>query len=91
MKKAKTDTEVAKDNKINILTQIIQDIFWMARRYAHGRHTYAPGIVREHYCQLKKIGVKIKHDGVIQPPDERDVYRFGFRSDWLDDINEEGE
>jgi hypothetical protein len=27
-----------------------RDLFWMARRYAHGRHTYAPGII-ERYVQ----------------------------------------
>ena len=36
------------------LKQIIDDTLWMAIRYAHGRHTYAPGIVREVWKKLKK-------------------------------------
>jgi hypothetical protein len=30
-----------------------RDLLWMARRYAHGRHTYAPGIVRD---AVKRLG-----------------------------------
>jgi hypothetical protein len=41
-------------NKVKLLKQVIKDTFWMARRYAHGRRTYAPGMVREAYTVLKK-------------------------------------
>lgn len=29
------------------LQKAIEDILWMAARYAHGRHTYAPSMVRD--------------------------------------------
>jgi len=71
-------------NQKEILIKIIQDTFWMARRYAHGRHTYAPGIVRDAYQVLKKMGIKIKHDQTIKPPEKVS----GYLSDYLDDVNE---
>lgn len=70
------------------LEKIIVDIFWMAKRYAHGRHTYAPGIVREAYYSLKKCGIEIKGDDVvIELPKEGEIKGMTFRSDYLDDIN----
>lgn len=72
-----------------ILEQIVRETFWMARRYAHGRHTYAPGIIREAYLSLKANGIDIKHDTVIKPPDEKCLGGFILRSDYLDDTNEQ--
>ena len=40
--------------KVSLLKSIIRDTFWMARRYAHGRHTYTPSMVRDAYKILKK-------------------------------------
>ena len=76
-------------NREKILEKVILDTFWMARRYAHGRHTYAPDMVRDAYKALKQLGIKIEHDVTIQPPDEKDIHGFTFRSDFLDDINED--
>jgi hypothetical protein len=70
------------------LRGIIQDIFWMARRYAHGRHTYAPQSIRDTYLTLKKLGIKVKHDIVLKAPEPDEVGGMSFRSDWLDDCNE---
>ena len=36
--------------------RIIQDLHWMARRYADGRSTYAPGLLNEHTRDLLKYG-----------------------------------
>jgi len=79
---------MTKSERIQILEQVIQDTFWMARRYAHGRHTYAPGMVRDAYNDLKKLGIKIQHDTTIKEP--TDVLMGGMisRDDYLDDINE---
>lgn len=68
-----------------ILEQIIKEIFWMARRYAHGRHTYAPGIIRDAYNVLKKLGVDIEHDDTIKPP-EKPINTWE-KNDYLDDVN----
>ena len=77
---------MTKDQKIENLTRIIQNTFWMARRYAHGRHTYAPGIVRKSYYDLKNIGIEIKTDDTIKPPKDNEIGSFVFRDDYLDDI-----
>lgn len=68
------------------LLKIIKGIFWMARRYAHGRHTYAPDMVRKAYKYLKRWypDFEFRHDVVIEPPKEG---YSGMRSDYLDDIN----
>jgi len=76
-------------NKEEALLKIIKDIFWMARRYAHGRHTYAPGMVREAYKYLKRWypDLEIEHDVTIKPPEEDEIHGMTFRSDYLDDTN----
>lgn len=80
----KTQKELEEENML--LRAAVQNIFWMARRYAHGRHTYAPGMVREAYQLAKELGIAIQHDDVIKPPTKNVV--LGFRSDWLDDCND---
>jgi len=65
------------------LQSAIEDILWMAARYAHGRHTYAPSTVRDSVEVFKDVfpDFKIKQDKVIEP--SMDMY---FSSDYLDDI-----
>jgi hypothetical protein len=66
----------------------IEDILWMAARYAHGRHTYAPSMVRDSVKVFKELfpDLKIKQDHVIEPPKENEIGGLSFRSDYLDDI-----
>ena len=75
------------ENKEEELKQIIQDIFWMAVRYAHGRHTFAPHTIRENIKNMQKLypDWKPKKDHTIQPP-EKDETDYVFRDDYLDDI-----
>lgn len=70
------------------LKLIIHDILWMAARYAHGRNTYAPSIIREAVKTMQTIypDWKPKEDHVIQPPDPKDIKGSNFREDYLDDI-----
>ena len=70
------------------LQSAIENILWMAARYAHGRHTYAPSTVRESVEVFKDIfpEFKIKQDHVIESPSEDDLGGFSFRTDYLDDI-----
>lgn len=65
------------------LQTAIEDILWMAARYAHGRHTYAPSMVRHSVKVFKDVfpEFKIKQDHVIEPSE--DMY---FKDDYLDDI-----
>lgn len=70
------------------LKSAIEDILWMAARYAHGRHTYAPSMVRDSVKVFKEIftDFNIKQDRIIEPPADDEIGGISFRSDYLDDI-----
>jgi hypothetical protein len=70
------------------LQSAIEDILWMAARYAHGRHTYAPSTVRDSVAVFKDVfpDFKIKQDHVIESPTDHEIGGCSFRSDYLDDI-----
>jgi len=70
------------------LKAAIEDILWMAARYAHGRHTYAPSMVRDAVNTFLDIypDLNIKQDRIIEPPSEEQLNSFSLRSDYLDDI-----
>jgi hypothetical protein len=70
------------------LQSAIEDIIWMAARYAHGRHTYAPSVVRDSVAVFKDVfpDFKIKQDHVIESPADDEIGGMSFRSDYLDDI-----
>jgi hypothetical protein len=70
------------------LQSAIEDILWMAARYAHGRHTYAPSMVRDSVAVFKDVftDFKIKQDHVIESPADDKIGGASFRSDYLDDI-----
>ena len=75
-----TDKEV-----IEKLKHVFEETIWMAIRYADGRQTYAPNMVRAAVKQFQTIfpDWKPKADGVIKPPNKEDS---GFESDYLHDI-----
>jgi hypothetical protein len=51
------------------LRHVILDIWWMARRYADGRYTYAPSMYNEAINLAIKNGVVILNpDNVAKPP-----------------------
>ena len=78
---------IKRDNEI--LIQIVKDIMWMSVRYAHGRHTYAPSMVRDAMKHFKKICPDYKYrDVTIKPPDHECI-GMDFRSDYLDDLLDE--
>jgi len=70
------------------LQKAIEDILWMAARYAHGRHTYAPSMLRDSVKVFQRVfdDFKIKQDHVIEPPSDDQIGGLSFRSDYLDDI-----
>ncbi len=75
--------------KVEKLRGIMEDILWMAIRYAHGRHTYAPGIVREVVYKMKRLfpDFYLKPDTTIEPPSLQDLtFGMAIRSDYLDDL-----
>lgn len=79
--------------KFGLLYEVINDIFWMAIRYAHGRRTYAPYMVRSAYKKIKQVfpEFKLKYDPTIIPPPEK-LTIGELPDDYLNDLFEnEGE
>lgn len=74
------------NQKIEILKKCFEDVVWMAIRYAHGRMTYAPYMVRDAVKEFKKVfpDWEMKPDITIKPPDE--MMDIQIRSDFLDDL-----
>ena len=74
--------------RIKVLQKCFEDIAWMAVRYAHGRHTYAPQMLRTAIEEYRKIipDFKLKPDITIQPPDESEIDGLILRGDYLDDL-----
>ena len=56
---------MSEKSREKILEQIIIDTFWMARRYANQRRTYAPSVVNASLLKLEKIGVEIPDDETL--------------------------
>lgn len=72
--------------KIEILKKCFEDVVWMAVRYADGRMTYAPHIVRDAVKQFKKVfpDWEIKEDTTIKPPNG--MMDIQVRTCFLDDL-----
>ena len=81
---------MTKDEQIKILKNCFNETIWMAIRYAHGRHTYAPSMVRDAIKDFQKVFPhwSPKHDITIEKPE--DIF-YGFRSDYLDDLFDNNE
>jgi hypothetical protein len=64
---------------------IIDNLMWQSARYAHGRRTMAPSIIRECVEKMKAMypDWKVKKDHMIEPRQPGDS---GFDSDYLNDI-----
>jgi hypothetical protein len=62
----------------------------MAIRYADGRHTYAPSMVRDAIRDFKEIypDWKPKHDITIKKPSDDKIEGMSFASDYLWDLFE---
>jgi hypothetical protein len=79
---------MTKDKQIEVLKHCFEEVIWMAIRYANGRHTYAPDMVRDAVKKYKEVNLDfvLKHDITIEPPEESDLGGFRFRSDYLYDL-----
>jgi len=72
--------------------QIIKDLLWMAIRYADGRHTYAPTMVREAFKTFKELcpGYTLQPDKTIKKPTNKELNGiFACQGDYLWDLFEE--
>jgi hypothetical protein len=54
--------------KLDIISNAFQDVVWMAIRYANGRLSYSPGMVRDAVKQYQRVypDWKPKYDATIQ-------------------------
>ena len=80
--------------KILKLKKAYEEIYWMAMRYANGRATYAPSMVRESIEAFQEVfpDWKPRPDPTLKS--DRELYSKGhpdgpIKSDWLDDLVEE--
>lgn len=75
--------------KIELLKSCFEDTIWMAIRYAHGRHTYAPSMVRDAVKNFKEVfpDWELKKDKLIESPKHK-LKGIDERSDYLDDLFE---
>lgn len=75
-------------DKMKSLKSAYEDVIWMAVRYAHGRHTYAPSMVRNSIEKFKKIfpDFELREDKTIEPPKKHERNSFSLRDDYLDDL-----
>ncbi|MHA1408474.1 MAG: hypothetical protein ACTSSG_14000 [Candidatus Heimdallarchaeaceae archaeon] len=88
------DDKVKKlEKEVEVLKYIIRNTLWMSVRYSHGRHTYAPGIIRECVSLLKNLYPNeqfLQPDRTIEPPSPEELKNpMALRSDWLDDLLED--
>lgn len=63
------------------LEKIILDIYWMARRYAHGRQTYAVSQYNDAINKAIELGVDIKPDPVDNLIEAKDRM---FDKEWFE-------
>lgn len=71
------------------LIKAFEDVIWMAIRYAHGRHTFAPSIVREAVESVKSVDPSwvLWRDHTLKPvPEKRKSHHL--KSDYLNDLFE---
>ena len=66
----------------------IEDIIWMAIRYADGRSTYAPSMVRRAVKVFKEVypDLEIREDKTIKIPSSKDLSGISAIQDYLYDL-----
>ena len=57
---------MSKSKREKQLETIILDMWWMARRYADGRMSYAPSMYNDAIDLAVKLGVPIKDDPIAK-------------------------
>jgi hypothetical protein len=67
------------------LKTMLEDILWMSARYAHGRHTYAPEMVRQVVANMKRLypDWEPHRDETLEPKEAGSKWT---KRDYLDDI-----
>ena len=75
-------------NETAIVRKAYEDTIWMAIRYAHGRHTYAPYMVRDAVKNFKEVfpDFELKEDKTIAIPKYEEFGIANLESDYLHDL-----
>jgi len=75
-------------DNMRVSQKTIEDLLWMAARYAHGRHTYAPGIIRDAVKEMQQSDPawSPRMDVTMKPPKPNELGGMKLREDYLDDI-----
>ena len=84
--------------EVDILKKAYEDVIWMAIRYANGRATYAPSMVRDSIKEFQKVfpdwkpryDMTLKSDRrmIEDAESEHGSSRINVKGDWLDDLVE---
>jgi len=79
---------MTKDEKIEELRLALEETIYMAIRYADGRSTYAPSMVRSAVKRIKSVFPKWlpRKDDVIKEPKAEDLKGISFKEDYLYDL-----
>ena len=87
---------MVKKSDADKLLRAFEDVVWMAIRYANGRHTFAPQMVRDAIASVQTVypNWKLRHDHTIKTDVELmkrfdDVPGLSISSDYLDDLFED--
>lgn len=78
--------------EIDTLKKAYEDVIWMAIRYANGRATYAPSMVRDSIKEFQKVfpDWKPRHDPTLKSDRQmvESEARKRVQGDWLYDLVE---
>lgn len=79
------------EQKIKKLSHAFEEVIWMAIRYAHGRHSFAPSIVRDAIFKYQEVfpDWKPSKDTTIEAPQHELTEGFDLPSDYLHDLFED--
>jgi len=69
------------EDKCKKLEKIITDIQWMARRYAHGRQSYAVGMYNDAIKLAQELGMQFKPDAIDGLVEAKDA---GLDKEWFE-------
>lgn len=74
--------------KLELVKKCYEDIIWMAIRYADGRHTYAPDMVRNSIERFKSIfpNFELQEDKTLIKKENIKIDGFTLESDYLWDL-----
>ena len=70
------------------LEKCFNDVIWMAARYANGRSTYAPSMVRDAVQLFKEVypDWELRPDKTILADKCQRMESYNLGSDWLHDL-----